>query len=145
MVLSQRVAPHDVASRRAASRALTATTSWARTPRQPTTRRSVRRGAARNELPSRPSPCAPRAHARRAGHPTASPPYARSAAPGWRLAAMRRRPFRRTPAMLRPIPGLASTWCPSHHLNRLELGYKASRSSPHVSTAPPPSAMGATR
>jgi hypothetical protein len=134
MVLSQSAAPHDVASR-----ALTATTPWARTPRQPTTRRSVRRGAARDEPPSRPSPYLPRAHARRAGHPTASPPYARSAAPGWRLATKHRRPFRRTPAMLRPIPGLASTWCPSHRLNGLELGYKAGRTSPRASTTPPPS------
>jgi hypothetical protein len=143
--LRQSVALHDVASCRAASRALTTTTPWARTPRQPTTRRSVRRGAAHVEPPSRPSPCAPRAHARRAGHPTVSPLYACSAAPGWRLAAVRRRPSRRTPAMLQPIPGLASTWCPSHRLNRLEPGYKAGRTSPRASTAPPPSAMGATR
>jgi hypothetical protein len=61
-------------------------TPWARTPRQSTTRRSACCGAARVEPPSRPPTSAPRAHARRAGQPTASPPYARSAAPGWLLA-----------------------------------------------------------
>jgi hypothetical protein len=55
----------------------------------------------------------------------------------------RRRPVRCTPAMPWPIPGLASTWCPSHHLNRLERNYKAGRSSPRVSTQPPSSAIGA--
>jgi hypothetical protein len=45
--------------------------------------------------------------------------------------------------MPRPIPGLASTWCPSHRLNRLELSYKAVRTSPRASTEPPPSAIGA--
>jgi hypothetical protein len=58
--------------------------------RQPTTRRSVRRGAARVEPPSWPSPCAPRAHAHRTGQPTASPPYARSAASGWLLVVAAR-------------------------------------------------------
>jgi hypothetical protein len=43
--------------------------------------------------------------------------------------------------MPRPIPVLASTWCPSHCLNRLELNYKAGRSSPGASTEPPPSAV----
>jgi hypothetical protein len=78
-----RVAPRHVAR---AHRA----TPRARTLRQPTTRRSVRSGTARVEPPSRPSPIAPRAHARRAGQPTASPPYARSAAPGWLLAVAAR-------------------------------------------------------
>jgi hypothetical protein len=55
----------------------------------------------------------------------------------------RRRPVRYTPAMPRPIPGLASTLCPSHRLNRLKLSYKAGRSSPRASTEPPPSAIGA--
>jgi hypothetical protein len=74
-----------------AARALTAIpTPWDRTPRQPTIRRSARRGVARVEPPSRPSPGVPRAHARRAGQPTASPPYARNAAPGWLLAVAAR-------------------------------------------------------
>jgi hypothetical protein len=60
-----------------------------------------------------------------------------------RRSHTRRRPVRRTPAMPRPIPGLASTWCPSHRLNRLELSYKAGRSSPRASTEPPSSAIGA--
>jgi hypothetical protein len=141
MVLSQSAAPHDVAPRCARSQR----PPWVRTPRQPTTHWSMRCGATRVEPPFRPSPCAPRAHARRAGHPTASPPYSHRATHGWRLPAGRRRPSRRTPAMLRPIPGLALTWCPSQRLNRLELGYKAGRTSPRASTEPPPSAMGATR
>jgi hypothetical protein len=140
-VLSRSAAPHDVASRRAALRALTATTPWARTPRQPSTRRSVRRGATRVEPPSRPSPCAPCSHARRVGHPTPSPPYARSAAPGWQLAAVRRRPSRRTPAMPRFYFLTLALVC-KEALNRLELGYKAGRSSPRASTEPPPSAIG---
>jgi hypothetical protein len=37
----------------------------------------------------------------------------------------RRRPVCRIPAMPRPTPGLASTWCPSYLLNRLELAIKA--------------------
>jgi hypothetical protein len=55
----------------------------------------------------------------------------------------RRRPIRCTLAMPRPIPVLASTWCPSHRLNRLELNYKAGQSSPRACTEPPPSAIGA--
>jgi hypothetical protein len=55
----------------------------------------------------------------------------------------RRRPVRRTPAMLRPTPGLASTWCPSYHLNRLEPTIKAPPFSTRVSNEPPSSAIGA--
>jgi hypothetical protein len=82
-----------------------------RTPRQPTTRRSVRRGAAHVEPPSQPSLCAPRAHARRAGHPTTSPPYARSAAPGWQLAVAPRRP---SSPILRPC----KEWTLANRLHR---------------------------
>jgi hypothetical protein len=48
----------------------------------------------------------------------------------------RHRPVLRTPAMPRPAPGLASTWCPSYHLNRLEPAIKALPFSTRVSTKP---------
>jgi hypothetical protein len=93
----------------------------------------------------RPSPCTrrvwvPRTVARAACTP-ATPRRPRAVI--GRRSHARRRPVRRTPAMPRPIPGLASTWCPSHRLNRLELSYKAGRSSPRASTEPPSSAIGA--
>jgi hypothetical protein len=49
------------------------------------------------------------------------------------MAARASLPARHTPAMPWPIPGLASTWCPSHCLNRLAHGYKAGRTSPRAS------------
>jgi hypothetical protein len=42
-----------------------------------------------------------------------------------RRSHARRHPVRRTPAMPRPIPGLASTWYPSYHLNRLKPAIRA--------------------
>jgi hypothetical protein len=93
----------------------------------------------------RPSPCT-----RRVWVPRTTPRAACTPATPRRPRAVigrrphaRRRPVRRTLAMPRTIPGLASTWCPSHRLNRLELSYKVVRSSPRASTEPPPSAIGA--
>jgi hypothetical protein len=52
----------------------------------------------------------------------------RAAPPNQPRAGVHAAHSRRTPAMPQPIPGLASTWSPSHRLNRLVHGYKADQS-----------------
>jgi hypothetical protein len=142
MVLSQSAALHDVASRHVArAHHDLPSGSNAEAADDP---RSVRRVAARVEPPDPLpvhhvlTPAAPATQRRRRRTRTVPPRVG-----DWPPCVAA--PFHRTPAMLRPIPGLASTWCPSQRLNRLELGYKAGRSSPRASTEPPPSAMDATR
>jgi hypothetical protein len=120
MSWSQSAALHDVAPRRARS---PRPTPRVRTPRQLSTCRSMRRSTV---VPARSlgATCfasmghsatvpAPRRPTNRA------PPYTPHVAAAH---------SHRTPAMPRPIPGLASTWCPSRRLNRLVHGYKADQS-----------------
>jgi hypothetical protein len=145
--LSQSAAPHDVASRCSASRALTATTPWAQTPRH-----------AGSLTPAGPCAVGPPALNH---HPDPLPVrhVLTSAAPA---TQRRRRRTRAAPLLVgdwpprvaahsavprpcRACTASPSPWCPSQRLNRLELGYKAGRTSPRASTEPPPSAMGATR
>jgi hypothetical protein len=120
MAWSQSAALHDVAPRRARS---PRPTPRVRTSRQPTTRRSMR---SRTAVP-----------ARSLGATCFASTGRSAAVPAPRRPTNRAPPYtphvaaahsRRTPAMLQPIPGLASTWCPSHRLNRLVHNYKAGQS-----------------
>jgi hypothetical protein len=115
-----------------------AATSLGRMPRPASAHRSMRRGTAIPALFIGATCLA--SMGRSAAVPASRRPTNR--APAYTPHA-RRRPVRRTPAMPRPILGLALSWCPRHRLNRLELSYKAGRSSPRASTEPPPSAIGA--
>jgi hypothetical protein len=112
------------ARRRAASRARSPRpTPRVRTPRQPSTCRSMRRSTA---VPARSLGATCFASmGRSAAVPAPRRPTNRAPAYTPHVAAAH---SRRTPAMPRSIPGLVSTWCPSHRLNRLVRGYKAGQS-----------------
>jgi hypothetical protein len=120
MAWSQSTALHDVAPHRARS---SRPTPQVRTPRQPTTRRSMRR---RTAVPPRSLGATCFASTgRSAAVPASRRPTNRASAYTPHVAAAH---SRRTPAMPQPIPGLASSWCPSHRLNRLVHDYKAGQS-----------------
>jgi hypothetical protein len=135
MVLAMASTAHAVAPASCATRAAT---SLGRTPRPASARRSMRRGTAILTLFLGATCLA--SMGRSAAVPAPRRPTNRALA---YTPHARRRPVRHTVAMPRPIPGLASTWFPSHRFNCLELSYKAGRSSPRASTEPPLSAIGA--